>query len=477
MNYHLFTPPDLGLSNRLRGYVAAWAHAKKMKCILHVLWKETPACPYRIEELFEPLPNTQFITDDICFNTTYVYTSTECWHLSQLLQKYGITPTLSSSLIASLVPVAYIRETLESLYSSNRIKDAIGLHIRRTDHVEYANSVGGHTAFEVFWKKADSYPNSPIFLACDDIDTLTICKARYGSRVYVSKEFTHTPASALRNTDGEHAVLDIYCLALCRQFQGSAASSFSAHVEYLRNAWSMSSSLQKKVIVLREKVVFAFSLFGNKKKYTEGMIANAESLSKRFPDARIQVYIANDVPSDIVDRLSNYPSVRSITVERKMGTLNTFDRFTAFDDDDCDVLFCRDTDSRVHERDASCIEDFLSSDKLLHIIRDHRCHNVRILAGMWGIRKRALPEGMRSIISIWDSRCTISSYGCDQQFLAHMIYPRLVSHAYIQDSRGHFRDQEKTISPFRKPIVDKLFVGQVHDYNEKGEEILECGIE
>jgi hypothetical protein len=481
MSYHLFTPPDFGLGNRLRGYVAAWAYAKKMKCILHVLWKEMPSCPYRIEELFEPLPNSQFITDDICSNTTYVYTSTECWHLSQLLNRYEITPALSSTLIASLVPVISIREKLEALYTSINCKEAIGLHIRRTDHVEYANSVGGHTQLDVFWKRADSYPNVPIFLACDDVNTLVLCKKRYGNRVHISKDFSESPLSSLRNTDGEHAVLDIYCLALCRYFQGSHASSFSAHVEYLRNAWATSSSLQKKVIdirkIMKEKVVFAFSLFGNKKKYTEGMIANASSITKRFPDARVQVYIANDVPLDIVDRLSQYPTVRLIRVEKKLGTLNTIDRFLAIDDDDCDVLFSRDTDSRVHERDASCIEDFLSSDKLLHIIRDHRCHRELILAGAWGIRKRALSVKMGSIIQVWANKNTMSSYGCDQKFLADMIYPNLVAYSFIQDRIGHFRHMESNIQPFRKPIVDKLYVGQVHDYNEAGEEILECGID
>jgi hypothetical protein len=47
----------------------------------------------------------------------------------------------------------------------------------------------------------------------------------------------------------------------------------------------------------------------------------------------------------------------------------------------------------------------------------------------------------------------------------------------IHDSRGHFTRLEKELTPFRVPIINALFVGQVHDFNEMGEEILECSVE
>ena len=207
------------------------------------------------------------------------------------------------------------------------------------------------------------------------------------------------------------------------------------------------------------------------------MVINARQISARFPDARIQVYIADDVPADISDRLSSFPNVRLIHVKRLTDTQNTLDRFNALDEE-CDVLISRDTDSRVHDRDAACIEDFLASNKLLHIIRDHRCHGVRILAGMWGLRKRALTQPIQPIIQSWlASHGNPSRYGCDQMFLAHVIYPALVGQAMIHDSKGHFRQNESELQPFRVPIIGKLFVGQVHDFNEAGEEFLECEAE
>jgi hypothetical protein len=60
---HLFTTPDFGLANRIRGLVGAWAHAKQTGHTLDILWTVSPACPYAIQDLFDPLPGTQYITE------------------------------------------------------------------------------------------------------------------------------------------------------------------------------------------------------------------------------------------------------------------------------------------------------------------------------------------------------------------------------------------------------------------------------
>jgi hypothetical protein len=218
-----------------------------------------------------------------------------------------------------------------------------------------------------------------------------------------------------------------------------------------------------------DSVVFSFSLFGSQPKYTEGMIINAAQISGRFPGARIFIYIADDVPAVIAKRLSVYPTVRLIRVSRVENTQNTFNRFLAIDDTDCHIMLSRDADSRIHERDAACIDDFIASDKLLHIIRDHPYHGTRIMAGMWGIRKRALTQPMHNLIQQWMTHANgDTGYGCDQRFLEHVIYPALIRNAMIHDDRHFFNEQ--AYYPFRVPIQDRLFVGQVHLFNEKGDE-------
>ena len=307
MPAHLFTTVDFGLCNRLRGYVGAWAHAKQSNCTLDVLWTSTPACPYAITELFEPLPGSRFITTP---DADYVHTTTDLGHLSHILYGHGLSPKMAPLLIASLTPIPAIRRKLAALEPT--LSGAIGFHVRRTDHTEYANTLGGPTPLEHFWDIADASV-APIFLACDDPTTLAAFQARYGDRIITAKAFADPVG--IRNTDGEHAVMDLYCLALCAQFHGSNASSFTAHAQYLRQAWIASPTLRRHVLGI-EQVVFAFSLYGDKRKYTEGMIANAHQISERFPFARIQIYVADDVPADTIEKLNTYANVRIVPVAR-----------------------------------------------------------------------------------------------------------------------------------------------------------------
>ena len=204
------------------------------------------------------------------------------------------------------------------------------------------------------------------------------------------------------------------------------------------------------------------------------MIENATILSRHFPDARVQIYAADDVPTEIIRRLSEIPQVRIVRVPRKKGILNMFDRFTAIDDPDCSLMFVRDADSRPHARDIACMEDFIQSDKLLHIIRDHYWHGlIHIPGGLWGIRKIALNERMSIKIERWlnNKRTLIATNSQtvkndDQLFLKKTIYP-LKSRAMIHDRTGTFEPAD-ALTPFRVEITDRMFCGQVYHFDGSG---------
>jgi len=242
---HLFTTPDFGLANRLRGLVGAWAHAKHQRQTLDVLWTESDACPYAIQDLFDPPLGIRYITERDA--SGYAYESSDLGHLNDILTKHGLRTSMGPLLIASLRPVAGLRDRIRDLVSSMSLTTCLGLHIRRTDLLPWAASLGrtDPNPLEAFWARCDAYPTQPIFLACDDKDTVDQCRARYGDRVRVAKEIGPSPnAYGIRATEGDHAVLDLYCLALCQSFQGSQMSSFTTHVNYLRAAWTLSPSLR-----------------------------------------------------------------------------------------------------------------------------------------------------------------------------------------------------------------------------------------
>jgi len=209
-------------------------------------------------------------------------------------------------------------------------------------------------------------------------------------------------------------------------------------------------------------IVFSFSLYGDQDKYTKGMVRNCDMIKERFPDAIVYIYIASDVPSFYRELLASYSNVKLIPVERNEGSSNMYDRFLTIDDESTDIMFVRDADSRVHERDACCIEDFIKENKALHIIRDNKNHNRRIMGGMFGIRKSLFPYSMANLIKEWQQTHTDinTRYGSDQRFLADIIYPRFKNSMLVHDRYHCFKEED--VVPFRYPIVDHLFIGQVH---------------
>lgn len=211
-------------------------------------------------------------------------------------------------------------------------------------------------------------------------------------------------------------------------------------------------------------IVFSFSLYGANPKYTRGMILNAEQLSRSFPTARVNVYAASTVPADIITTLTAMPNVRVILVPERPGCAGMFDRYRAIDDNDCEIMFARDADSRVHARDIACIEDFLADPtKLLHIIRDHRYHTDRIMGGTVALRKAAIAgQPMEDRFRGWIDR---TAYAMDQNFLIHEFYERLKSVTLVHDRFGP--KNSETPVPFRVPITADLFVGQVHDFSSR----------
>jgi hypothetical protein len=221
-----------------------------------------------------------------------------------------------------------------------------------------------------------------------------------------------------------------------------------------------------------ERVVFSFSLYGDSPKYTHGTLANAEIIGKRFPDALMFIYTADSVPTDIQDKLRSLPHVRIIPVPSREGSLGMFDRFLAIDSSDCDVMFVRDADSRVHDRDAACIEDFLADKtKLMQIVRDHKYHQNRISGGIFGLRKSALIKPMTTFIA--ESKFYKPAYGSDLHFLESTFYRQpLLSQTQIYDRFDRFEPMSFH-RPFRVPITNNLFIGQVHLFREDGTEYTE----
>ena len=132
--------------------------------------------------------------------------------------------------------------------------------------------------------------------------------------------------------------------------------------------------------------VFSFCIYGSLKKYCEGLARNIAIIQRCFPDYEIWIYGGSDVPRHYIDTYTSYNNVKYIYVNITGPSLRCF-RYFPIDDINVDICFMRDADSRIGERDIWCINKFIESDYKFHTIRDHFCHQTRIMEGLFGIKQ------------------------------------------------------------------------------------------
>lgn len=110
--------------------------------------------------------------------------------------------------------------------------DTIGLHIRRTDHIDAIQ----HSPLSSFTEQIEltlkENPSATFFVATDDPETERRLLADYPQSVIVnsSKQFTRRSADGIID-----AYVDILCLSRCARIIGSYGSSFSQIASKLTN--------------------------------------------------------------------------------------------------------------------------------------------------------------------------------------------------------------------------------------------------
>lgn len=140
----------------------------------------------------------------------------------------------------------------------------------------------------------------------------------------------------------------------------------------------------------------SFSLWGNQPIYNVGVLKNAELMETIYPGWKMIVFYDNTVPSDTIQKLIDKGVVVKDMTES--GFYGMFWRFFAHDEPDCEYVVFRDADARITEREKLAVDEWISSGKSIHVMRDHPAHRIPygnnglgILGGMWGIKSRVIP--------------------------------------------------------------------------------------
>lgn len=252
--------PGGGLCNRMAMLDSALALGRVLGRPVRVLWRLGHQLNCPLERLFEPLPGIErvgHVHNDralgrLSLRTRQLWANlrgTDTWRRRELyvmredpaavLERARHSPRLrirgdtrfweDGPLFQGFRPVSTLARRIE--VASRGLDGAVGVHIRRTDHVLAMQRSPVEAYQEALRAERRAKPGTRFFVATDDPEVLRMLKEEHGDAV------THTtPRSLDRNQPEaiEDAVVDLWCLASCRSLIGSIASTFSQTAWQLR---------------------------------------------------------------------------------------------------------------------------------------------------------------------------------------------------------------------------------------------------
>lgn len=202
------------------------------------------------------------------------------------------------------------------------------------------------------------------------------------------------------------------------------------------------------------KKIISFSLWGENPKYTIGAVKNVELANQLMPDWKCRFYVDEIVPQEIINKLKE-SGAEVYKYNIRGDWFSMFWRFLPASDNEVEYMISRDCDSRISNREVLAVNEWLKSDKLFHIMRDHPYHNVPILGGMWGV-KNPLLKNMKNLIQEYTRE---NFYQVDQNFLKEKIYPIVKDVSMVHDEFYELKN-------FPSSRKNYEFVGQVFDEND-----------
>jgi protein O-GlcNAc transferase len=206
--------------------------------------------------------------------------------------------------------------------------------------------------------------------------------------------------------------------------------------------------------------------------YNIGALENAKLAKKIYPGWQCHYYCRSDCNADILEKLKKMSHVKVILMDGSPMIPMMWRFIPAFETKQTVII--RDTDSRLNIREKLAVQEWLKSDKNIHIMRDHPYHSIehagtKILGGMWGCREGVLNpyreifynKAQQDEIYVKDEKLKL--YGLDQNFLNDDIYDKIVGDTMIH---ARYNKYEKWANDFPE-ISYNGFVGEIFYANDR----------
>ena len=213
----------------------------------------------------------------------------------------------------------------------------------------------------------------------------------------------------------------------------------------------------------KKKLVISFSLYGTEKKYILGSLENVKIAKKIYPEWKVHFYVSKKIPTNILNKLKLL-GAKIIIMPYSEGHTSTLWRLRAFLEPENDIVIIRDCDSRLSKRERLAVYEWLKSDKVIHIMRDHPLHTAFIMAGMWGGKAKEIATELSFLKKPKIYKNGNKNYGYDQELLKKVIYSRFQYKAFIHDEYTSLSSNSKS---FPIKMIGNSFVGQVIENNNK----------
>lgn len=217
--------------------------------------------------------------------------------------------------------------------------------------------------------------------------------------------------------------------------------------------------------------VLAFTIYGDKEKYTLGLIANLILRPIYYPDFCTYIYFDNTVPPYIINTYKKFDEVMLIDMTNEKIPKMMW-RFLPCDTTEGVELFIsRDCDSRISHRESEAVYQWIKSENTLHIMRDHPCHyQYAVYGGLFGLKDFKL----KNEIELWTKQNEgNSNYGSDCLFLSYIIFERmckLQNGILIHDSLNLYNTTLTSQFP-SKMNVNMNFVGETINIDRVEKEV------